>query len=137
MNHVPGKTSARFGHGHAQQRHVGSTLWTETSAQVDAVMDRGDSRCLVVCRAHDQNAITAWLVYAEGFGAPVVHYLYARSKERGKQLGAELLHSIGVGMSTAVVCTSVGPSSERIRTMYPASAHLPLADFLKPGGSAR
>jgi len=134
MNKVPGKTSLRFGHGHAAQRHVGSQLWTRTSADVDAVMDRSDSRGLVVCRAHDHDAIVAWMVFAEGAGAPLVHFLYCRASERGKQLGAELLHHIGVGRSTAVVCTSVGPSSESIRAMYPASVHLPLADFLKPPG---
>lgn len=135
MNHLPGKTSGRFGHGHAMARHAGSALWERVSKEIDAVMDRSDSRGIVCCRAHDHDAITAWMVYAEGAGAPLVHYVYCRERERGNGLGAELLHHIGVGMSTAVVCTSLGPSSERMRSRYPASVHLPLADYLKPGAA--
>jgi len=130
MNHVPGKTSLRFGQGHAHARHVGSELWTQVSAEVDAVMDRSDSRALVACRAHDHESITAWLVYAEGAGAPLVHYIYARKSERGNGIAAELLHRIGVGQSTAVVCTSIGPSSDRMRSRYHASVYMPLAEFL-------
>jgi len=134
MNKVPGKTSLRFGHGHAQQRHMGSQLWERVSKEVDAVLDRPDSRSLVLCKAHDHDIICAWIVFAEGWGAPLVHYAYTRKDDRGNGHSAELLHRIGVGRSTAVVCTSIGPSSESMRSRYPASTYLPLAEFLKPPG---
>jgi hypothetical protein len=133
MTSVPGKTSLRFGHGHALKRHLGSDLWEATNKQIDAVMDREDSRAIVLCSAHDRNAITAYLVYAVDAGAPLVHYLYCRDAGRGSGAGAELLHHIGVARSTAVVCTSVGPSSEEMRARYARSTYLPLADFLTPG----
>lgn len=122
---------------HAVQRHIGSAMWDHVSKQVDAVMDRSDSRALVVCKAHDHDAILGWIVYAEGAGAPLVHYLYTRSEHRGRQFGAELLHRIGVGLSTAVVCTSLGPSSQAMRSRYKAAVYMPIEQFLNPTGEAK
>lgn len=124
---VPG-VSAR---GHAYQRHVGSTMWNKVSGQVDAVMDRADSRAIVWCKPHDRDVICGWAVYAEGPGVPLVHYVYCRKDERGRGIGALLLRHIGVALDTAVVCTSLGPSSQAMRSKYKAAAHMPLEEFLR------
>lgn len=139
MNRVPGRTSERFGRGHAIQRHIGSDLWQRTSALVDAVLDRRDSRAVVLCHAVDRSRIVGWCLYVDGPAVPVVHYLYVRDhddvgeKLRGRGYAAEMLEHIGVSRQAPVVCTSVGPSSADMRARYPLSQHLPLDTFLNPG----
>lgn len=118
--------------GHAYQRHVGSAMWTKVSAQVDAVMDRRDSKALVVCKQNDENALLGWVCYAEVRSVPVCHYLYLRRDERERGFAADLLRAIGVHHGTAVVCTSLGPSSQIMRSRYKAASFLPLEEFLAP-----
>ena len=125
---VPGVSS----HGHAYQRHVGSAMWTKVSAQVDAVMDRRDSKALVVCRPSDENALLGWVCYAHVRDVPLIHYVYLRRDERERGHAADLLRAIGVHHGTAVVCTSLGPSSQMMRSRYKAASFLPLDEFLEP-----
>ena len=125
---VPGVSSK----GHAYQRHIGSAMWNKVSQQVDAVMDRSDSKALVLCRPDDQNALLGYVVYAEVRGVPVVHYTYLRRDERERGLAADLLRAIGVHHGTAVVCTSLGPSSQMMRSRYKAASYMPLSEFLEP-----
>lgn len=138
MHKVPGKTSARFGRGHAMQRHAGSALWEHTSKLVDAVMDRADSRALVLCHPIDRSRIVAWALYVDGTPVPTIHYLYTRSadtageEQRRRGFATELLERIGVSRRAPVVCTSRGPSSDEMRARYPLSQHLPLEQFLYP-----
>lgn len=126
-HHVPGVSSK----GHAYQRHIGSTIWQKVSAGVDAVMDRRDSKALVVCKPHDENALIGWIVYADVRGVPVVHYCYVRNSERDRGFAAAMLVHIGVTRNTAVVCTSLGPSSGDMRSRYKAASYMPLEEFLR------
>lgn len=138
MHKVPGKTSSRFGKGHALQRHVGSQLWERTSKLIDEVMERADSRAIVVCHPVDRSRIVAWLAYVDGTPVPTIHYLYTRNADgagegqRGRGFATEMLMHIGVTRHVPVVCTSQGPSSDEMRARYPLSQHLPLEQFLHP-----
>lgn len=124
---VPGVSSR----GHAYQRHVGSAMWLKVSQQVDAVMDRRDSKALVICKPHDENALLGYVVYADVRGVPVAHYIYLRRDERERGFAADLLRAIGVHHGTAVVCTSLGPSSQMMRSRYKAASYMPLEEFLR------
>lgn len=122
---------------HAQRRH-GSSRALNTPAGVkinqtiDKLMDRADSRALLYVRAHDQDAIVGWIVFAEGIGVPVVHYCYVRSEERDKGIITALLTHIGVKHDAGVICTSHGPSSLMLRGRYKAAVHVPADEFLNP-----
>lgn len=117
---------------HATQRHFRSRTGTQVNEQIDRVMDRADTRALLRVKPHDPNVILAWLVYCEGPGVPMVHYMYCRRDERGRGYTGELLERLSVTRTGGVVCTSTGPSSESMRGRYRASVHVPLAEFLLP-----
>lgn len=118
---------------HAHQRHFRSRTGQQIGKQIDQVMDRPDTRALLVVRDGDQNYIVSWVLYCDGPKVPVVYYLYTRRDNRGEGHAAALLERLGVDRIKAVVCTSHGPSSESMRGRYKASVHVPLVDFLKPG----
>jgi hypothetical protein len=124
---------------HAHQRHMRSRTGRQIGQQIDAVLDRPDTRALLSVKAHDPNVIHGWILYVEGPGVPVVHYCYCRKKDadgaalRGRGIVTEMLDRIGVRRDSGVVCTSFGPDSTILRGRYKASVHLPLVDFLKPG----
>lgn len=104
----------------------------EIGRAVDSVFDRGDTRALIRHAAGDPDRILGYVVFVEGAGVPVVHYLYTREKQRGRGIASELLAACGVKKAGSVVCTSLGPDSQRMRGRYLGAVHMPLADFLKP-----
>lgn len=124
---------------HAHQRHMRSRTGQQIGKQIDAIMDRPDTRGLLVVRDSDRDYILGWMLYVEGPTVPIVHFLYTRNFNaegralRGQGIAAALLSKIGVDRTKAVVCTSYGPASESMRGRYKASVHVPLADFLRPG----
>lgn len=123
---------------HAHQRHMSSRTGTQIGKQIDAVMDREDTRALVCVRAATTahplgDFILGWVLYCAGPATPTVHYLYTRRDERGIGVAAALLAQIGVARDRGVICTSHGPSSESMRGRWRASVHVPLDEFLKPG----
>lgn len=126
---------------HASDREPTMKRWDQISALIDAVLGRTETRVLIACAAHDRAVIVGWCCYAVGLRTPVVHYLYVRrtaptssgprpARESG--VAADLLAHIGVERDTAVVCTSLGPSSRDLRDRYPAASYLPLHDYLHP-----
>lgn len=124
---------------HVSERHPEMRTWPEISKAIDAVMERPETRVLVCCAQHDRRMILAWICYAVGVGAPVVHYLYVRQTAqmpngpqamRGRGISHALLKHLGVERTTAVVCTSLGPSSRDMRSRYLASSYLPLTEYL-------
>jgi hypothetical protein len=121
---------------HAWERHGLARSGHQLHKLIDTVLDRADTRALVRVKPSDPDTIYAWLLYAEGEGpgVPVVHYVYARADEREKGYAGELLYRIGVRRDSGVVCTSDGPASAMMRSLYPAAVHVPLATFLKPNG---
>lgn len=102
----------------------------EVGRAVDQVFDRSDTRALLRYAPGDRDRILGYVVYVEGAGVPVVHYLYTRRDYRARGIASELLRAIGVGHVGSVVCTSLGPDSERMRRRYQASAYMPLLEFL-------
>lgn len=129
---------------HASDREPTMKTWDQISRLIDAVLERPETRVVIACAAHDLAAIVGWCCYALGLGAPVVHYLYVRTTAptpqgpqpaRGIGIAAALLAHIGVEHDTAVVCTSLGPSSRDMRGWYLASSYLPLTEYLNPGAS--
>jgi hypothetical protein len=116
---------------HAHQRHFSSRTGEQVGKQIDAVLDRPDTRGLVVCSDRDRDHILAWLLYCDGPSTPVVFYLYTRRDDRGVGHAAALLSRIGVTRQKGVVCTSLGPSSESMRGRFKASVYVPLQEFLK------
>lgn len=126
---------------HAHQRHIRSRSGLQIHRQIDAVLDRRDTRALVSVWPHDTDAIRGWVLYVDGPAVPVVHYMYVRERGldggtlRGRGVVGELLYHIGVRRDAAVVCTSHGPASESMRGHFRASVHLPLAEFLEPGST--
>lgn len=117
---------------HAWERHRTARNGHQINKLIDDVMDRSDTRALLRVRPHDPDAILGWVVYCAGAGTPIIHYLFVTKDARGDGIGSELLLHAGVKRDTAVVCTSDGPSSAMMRTLYPAAVHMPLAAFLKP-----
>jgi GNAT superfamily N-acetyltransferase len=100
--------------------------------RIDDVFDRGDTRALVRHAAGDQDRIMGWVVYVDGPGVPVAHYLYVRKEHRGKGIGAELLTAVGIRREATFVYTCLGPSTRQIVTAYPLGVHMPLKEFLCP-----
>lgn len=122
--------------GHTSRRHMRQTEWDRVSKEVDAVMDRPDSRAIVTCHPIQRDRIVGWLAYVAGAPVPIIHYVYVRhedpagGEQRGRGFAGAMLAHIGVTHSTAVVCTSLGPSSAMMRGRYKAAEHLPLDQFL-------
>lgn len=135
---VPGASTR----GHAYQRHIGSSMWERVSKQVDAVMDRSDSRAIVTCHPTLQDNILGWAVYVDGPSVPTVHYCYVRKEWRDSTLRDEgrgecgfargMLEYIGCTVRGPVVCTSLGPSSAAMMRRYKAASHMSLEEFLGP-----
>lgn len=104
--------------------------WGQAGTHVDAVLDRDDTRCLVRHKAGDIDAILAWVVYAEGPGVPLVHFVYTRKDHRKNGYATQLLLAIGVDREHACVYTTKGPSTRVMLDAYPYAVHLPLKEFL-------
>jgi GNAT superfamily N-acetyltransferase len=99
---------------------------------VDRVLERADTRCLVLSPAHDPDRIHAWIVYAEGPKVPLVHYVFTRPEHRRKGYARELLARAGVRIDAASVFTQQSRDTVKLTTAFPMAAHLPLPEFLKP-----
>lgn len=143
--------------GHALRRHgalrtaprePGSSerqLRQLIGARIDAVLDRPDTRALVfgVDRESRPEMIVGWVLYVHGPSVPTVHYLYTRDHDedgsalRGRGIARALLTRLGIDRLRPVVCTSDGPSSESMRGHFPASAYMPLDQFLNPQETSR
>lgn len=119
---------------HAWERHGAARSGHQINDLIDRTLDRKDTRVLIRCKPQDIDAIYGFVVFVDAPGVPIIHYLFVRSDEREKGIAGELLHQIGVKRDGSVVCTSDGPSSTMLRTLYPLAAHVPLAQFLKPNG---
>ena len=104
----------------------------EIGIAVDQVLDRGDTRALIRHQAGNRDHILGYVVFVEGAGVPVVHYIYVRQDYRGRGLATQLLREAGVTSDSSVVCTSLGPDSARIRSRYQGAVYMPLDEFLQP-----
>jgi hypothetical protein len=104
----------------------------EIGRAVDSVFDRADTRALIRHAPGDVDRILGYVVYVEGAGVPVIHYCYCRQDYRGRGIVTELLSAAGVTKPGSVVCTSLGPDSQRLRGRYKGAVYLPLAEFLQP-----
>lgn len=131
--------------GHAMRRHGaqrgGSTI-ASLGGRIDAVLDRHDTRALVAVWPErgpgGRDYIVGWAIYVDAAGVPIVHYVYTRDHDaegrplRGTGIAGAIFRRLGIGRTTAVVCTSDGPSSEGLRGRFRASTYMPLEDFLRP-----
>lgn len=116
---------------HAYQRHGASRTGTQVTKQVDAVLDRQDTKALICVREEDPDRILGWVLYVPR-NIPIVHYIYVRKDApRQRGIASALLGAIGVQPDKGVVCTSSGPSSIVLRRRYPAAVHISLEEFLK------
>lgn len=102
----------------------------EIGRAVDQVFDRSDTRALIRHAAGDRDRILGYVVFCEGAGVPLVHYLYVRRDIRERGIATELLAACGVTREGSVVCTSLGPDSQRMRGRYKAAVYMPLQEFL-------
>lgn len=96
---------------------------------VDALLDRADTRAIIRHAPGDPDAIFAWLVYAEGPGVPLVHFAYTRKDWRERGYARALLAHIGVHADTSWVYTSRGPMADKLLRSYRGAAFLPLQEF--------
>lgn len=105
--------------------------------QVDAVMDRAETRALIRHAAHDKDAILGYVVFAEGVGVPLVHFCYVRMKHdghdlRGSGIATALLSAIRVVRDKPAVCTSITTGDSRyLRDAYKLVVPMPLKEFLR------
>lgn len=99
---------------------------------VDRVLERSDTRCLLLVPAAEPDRIHAWCVYAEGPKVPLVHYVFVRPEFRRKGYARELLKQAGVATDAPAVFTQQSRDAVKLMTAYPMAAHLPLPEFLKP-----
>ncbi len=118
---------------HFNERHGTMRTPFDINEKVSMTLDRPDTRALLYVKPHDPDTILGWVLYVDGTKVPTVHFCYVRADHRGgHRIVGELLHRIDVHPDLPVICTSEGPSSQMMRTMYPAATHTPLATFLKP-----
>lgn len=103
----------------------------DVGRDVDAVLDRGDTRALIRHSAGDPDSIVGWACYAEGPGVPVLHMVYVRKEHRGNGYGGELLAAIGIDRAASFVFTQRGPA-KWMASAYPGGTYLALEDFLSP-----
>lgn len=113
---------------HGNSRWMGSKVGEILNAQVNAVMDREDTRALIMAWDTHPDVILGYLVYAPG---TIVHYLWTRREERNGGIATALLLRVGVTESTPVVCTSEGPNSADMRLRYKLARYVPLEEFLR------
>lgn len=113
---------------HGNNRSLGAMVGSSLNAQIDLVMDRSDTRALIMAWDTHPEVILGYLVYAPG---PTVHYLWTRREERNGGIATALLCRIGVSDGTQVVCTSQGPSSDDMRSRYKLARYVPLEEFLR------
>lgn len=105
--------------------------WGQAGRHVDIVLDRPDTRALIVHAGGDPGRILAWVVYAEGPTVPVIHFAYTRKEERGKGYAKALLARAGVvTQDTALVYTCRGPSERLLLRAYKAASYHALYRFL-------
>jgi GNAT superfamily N-acetyltransferase len=97
---------------------------------VDAVLDRDDTRALIRHAPGDMDRIMGWIVYVEGPAVPVTHYVYVRDKERGRGVAASLLYQSGVRRDVASIYTNRGPDTRFLLSAYPLAQYLSLKEFL-------
>ncbi len=114
----------------ADRRGAAGARYGAIGRNVDAVLDRGDTRALVRHAPGDEHAIYGYVVYAEGPGVPLCHFVYVRKDHRQKGYARELLSRIGIQPTTACVYTSRGPMKDKLLRAYRAAAFLSLAEFL-------
>jgi hypothetical protein len=119
---------------HVIERHGLARSGQQLHGLIDKLMDRPDTKALLRVKPSDPDVIHAWLMYTEGQGVPVIHFVYTRADERQRGFAGELLHRIGVRRDGEAICTSDGPSSAMVRSLYPGVRYVPLANFLRPGG---
>lgn len=116
---------------HAHQRHMRSRTGEQIGQQINTVLDRPDTRALLSVEPALPDRIRGWILYCVGPATPVVHYIYVRKDNRGGGIATALLDRIGVRHAAGVVCTSLGPSSQSLRSRYKAAVYIPLDEFLK------
>lgn len=115
--------------GHDKRGAVGAR-YGQHGRNVDALLERGDTRAIVRHAPGDEHAIRAWLVYADGPGVPLAHFAYTRKDHRGKGYARELLAHIGIRPDVSFVYTATGPMGTKLLRSYKGAAFLPLAEFL-------
>ena len=104
--------------------------WGQAGHHVDMVLDRPDTRAIVVHPTADPNRILGWMVYAEVPNVPTVHFLYIRREERERGYASALLRRIGVKRDEPSVFTCHGPCERLLLKQYPLATHLALWRFL-------
>jgi hypothetical protein len=117
---------------HAWQRHASARSGHQVNTLIDKTLDRKDTRALLRVKPHDPDSILGWVLFVDGVGVPVIHYVYVRRDDRQSGIATELLYQAGVRWDAGVVCTSDGPDSHILRVRYPAATYVPLAEFLNP-----
>jgi hypothetical protein len=115
---------------HAREKHgpAGGLV----AKQVDAVLDRRDTRALIRHAPGDIDTIYAWVVYCAGPSVPTVYYVYTRKEHRRKRYAAELLKRIGASKDGAIVFLMRGPGARKIEAAYPSAVYMPLEEFMRP-----
>lgn len=114
----------------ADREYARGVRWGLAGRHVDAVLDRADTRALVRHAPGDVDGIYGWVVYAEGPGVPLIHFVYVRRDHRKHGYATELLIGAGVKRDSQLVYTTRGPSTPLMTSHYPRAVYVPLADFL-------
>lgn len=103
--------------------------------QIDALLDRSDTRCLVAAFDDDLDRIAGWLVYTPVAGAPVLHYLYVRksrdSNQRRRGIGTRLLRRVGFAPGHVCFYTFHGPQLVILQHMLDRAAPMDIERFLR------
>lgn len=114
----------------ADPHYVSGPHWGAAGKHVDLVLERPDTRALILHPAGDPRRILGWLLYADVRAVPTVHFVYVRAGERERGYAAGLLRSIGVKQEEPSVYTCHGPGERLLLRRFRLATFYPLYMFL-------
>lgn len=100
------------------------------STQVDQLLDRHDTRAIVLCADADVDKIWGWCCFVANAPVPAVHYVYVRDIKRGHGAASRMLAHIGAKPLEALIFTMAGPGLSMMRHRFKAASEYPVEEFL-------
>ena len=98
---------------------------------VDLILERHDTRCLIDSERRDDNRIRGWICYADVPSMPTLHYCYVRQEFRREGIATQLLDEAGIKKDAVSIYTHHSRDANRMVTAFPQSVHVALPEWLR------